>query len=113
MHPGFEHPDHPYRRLNPLGNPYPKWIPCLICRQALEHHIDKKCPFDSTEFSPGEEAIDMILAEMKIIDRLHLDQTESHHGTFPRNVITQSVAAERYLAAHAALVEKAKWSWKE
>lgn len=113
MSSGDVHPNHPYRRLSKNGTWYPKWIPCLTCGKPLDHHIGRTCPFDPTEFSPDEETIVLILEQMQVTSRLHLDQLEAVHGMRPRNVVTLSMDTERYLAAHAVLVEKNKLNWEE
>ena len=32
----------------------PDWIPCSGCLKPLAAHVEWKCPFDSTEFSPKD-----------------------------------------------------------
>jgi len=111
--PGYEHPDHLYRQLSSNGTWYPKWIPCLACLKPLGHHMGKACPFDTTEFSPDEETIDLILAELHRAGILQREQTAASHGMLPRNVTTPWMAAERYLLAHDVVASRKKWSWKE
>jgi len=30
----------------------PGWVPCTTCLKPWEAHVDRKCPFDATTFSP-------------------------------------------------------------
>lgn len=104
--PGFPgHPAYPLRQLTTGGDWYPKWIPCTACHRSLEYHIGKKCPFDSTEFRPDENTIEMILGEMRIADRARLDAEEAEHGAKPRNVATLEDSIRRYFMAYEVVVD--------
>jgi hypothetical protein len=107
--PGFRefrgHPKYPFRQLSPGGPEFPKWIPCTACSQPLEYHIDKKCPFEATEFRPDEDTIVMILGEMRLADQKRLDAEEAAMGQRPRNVSTLEDSTRRYLLAFEVVVD--------
>jgi hypothetical protein len=88
------------RELTPGGAQYPKWIPCLACHKSLEAHIDKKCPFDSTNFSPDENTIELILGEIRMADEKRLDAEEAEFGKRPRNIKTHHDSIQQYLEAY-------------
>lgn len=94
------HPKYAFKELSPGGPHYPKWIPCVACRKSLEYHIGKTCPFDSTEFSPDENTIELILGELRMADRKRQEEEEAAHGSKPRNVTTRDYAETRYLEAY-------------
>lgn len=39
----------------------PEWVPCGNCGEDFQHHVDRKCPFESTEFGPDDKEVLAIL----------------------------------------------------
>jgi len=35
----------------------PEWVPCENCGKDFQHHIDRKCPFEPTEFGPDDKEV--------------------------------------------------------
>jgi hypothetical protein len=35
----------------------PDWVPCQHCGKDFAMHIDRHCPFDSTEFGPDDKTV--------------------------------------------------------
>ncbi len=95
------HPAYPLRQLSTGGDWYPKWIPCTACHKSLEYHIDKKCPFDSTEFRPDEDTIVMILGEMRAAEHTRQEVT---WGGKPEEVTLES-SIRRYFLAYEVVVD--------
>lgn len=96
-------------QLSPGGTGFPKWIPCTACHQSLEYHIDKKCPFDSTEFRPDENTIELILGELRIADRKRqVDEDAWYYGKDHSRTIehvTLNDSIRRYFLAYEVVVD--------
>jgi len=103
------HPAYPLRQLSTGGDWYPKWIPCTACHKSLEYHIDKKCPFDSTEFRPDEDTIALILGEMRLQDRkLQAEEDGWNYGkdpNMPVKRVTLEDSIRRYFLAYEVVVD--------
>jgi hypothetical protein len=103
-------PEYPYRQLSPGGPVFPSWIPCTACRQPLKYHIDKKCPFDSTDFRPNETTIELILGEMSYADRKRQADIDSWNYSkdlnAPVKTFSYDEAVRHYFMAFEVVVDK-------
>lgn len=103
-------PEYPSRQLSSGGPEFPSWIPCTACRQSLKYHIDKKCPFDSTDFRPDETTIELILGEMSYADRKRQADIDSWNYSkdlnAPVKTFSYDEAVRRYFLAFEVVVDK-------
>lgn len=79
----------------------PTWIPCTTCHYERQFHVDKKCPFDSTEFRPSDDVVDLILGEMEYLN----EQYEGKGYSLPLGAIPLAVRKRRYLKAFEIVVD--------
>ena len=51
-----------------MSSDIPVWIPCTACHHERQFHVDKKCPFDSTEFRPSDDVVALIMGELEYLN---------------------------------------------
>lgn len=83
-----------------MSSDIPVWIPCTACNHERQFHVDRKCPFDSTEFRPSDDTVQLILGEMDFADEEHRTQY-----VLPKGAIPLHVRKFRYLLAFERVVE--------
>ena len=52
-----------------MSSDIPVWIPCTACHHERQFHVDKKCPFDSTEFRPSDDVVALIMGELEYLNQ--------------------------------------------
>ena len=84
-----------------MSSDIPVWIPCTACNQERRFHVDKKCPFDSTEFRPSDDTVELILGEMEYINH----QYDGNGESLPPGAIPLAVRKRRYLQAFEIVID--------
>lgn len=84
-----------------MSSDIPGWIPCTACNHERQFHVDRKCPFDSTEFRPSDDMVYLILGELEYINHQH----EGKGYSLPIGSIPLEVRKRRYFRAFEIVVD--------